>query len=340
MKKMGIAHKNHPDARVPKSQKCIANGKEVIRIEAKAVQSLVGRIDSSFQKAVNVLMACQGRVIITGMGKSGIIAQKIASTLTSTGTAAFFLHPADGVHGDLGAVMDDDVVICISKSGNTEEILRLMPVFKRKRVPIICMTGNPLSPLSKLCDIVLDVSVEEEACPYDLVPTSSTTATLVMGDALALSIFQERGFTEEDFAQYHPAGEIGRRLILKVDDVMRKEADIAIVYMETPLPTAILEITSKRLGSTCVLNQEGKLTGIITDGDLRRLVESHRDIWNLKAVDVMTKKPKCIRSGELAVRALQMMKEYSINQLIIVGKENKPVGMVHIHDLLKAGLAS
>jgi len=288
---------------------------------------------------VEILLNCKGRAIVSGMGKSGIIAKKIASTLTSTGTPAFFLHPAEGVHGDLGAVLKEDVVILISKSGNTAELLSLFPIFRRQGVPIIAMTGNPDSTLAKQCDVHLDVSVKEEACPNDIVPTSSTTAALVMGDALALALFQEKGFSIEEFAQFHPGGDIGKRLFLKVDDVMRKGEDIAKIEENAALSRAILEITSKRLGATCVMNRKGSLVGIITDGDLRRLMEQRRDIWDLKAKDVMTKNPKSVPVGILAAKALHVMEEYSINVLIIVDKSGDPVGMVHIHDLLKAGVA-
>ena len=317
----------------------VEKGKEVVRIEAEAIRALEDRIDDTFQRAVDILLECKGRVIITGMGKSGIIAKKIASTLTSTGTAAFFLHPAEGVHGDLGAVLKEDVVICISKSGSTEEILRLVPLFKRRGVPIITMTGNLESDLAKRSDVVLNVSVKEEACPYDLVPTSSTTAALVMGDALALAALQERGFSVEDFAQYHPAGDIGRRLLLQVDDIMHTGEEIPKVNEDTSLPNAILEITSKRLGATCVMGGNGRLMGIITDGDLRRLIEKRHDIWDLRAKDVMSRDPRCIRAGVLAAKALLLMENHSITQLIVLDEKDDPVGIVHLHDILKAGLA-
>jgi len=317
----------------------IQKGKEVIRIEAKAIQDLVDRVDEQFQKVVDILFSCKGRVIITGMGKSGIIAQKIASTLTSTGSAALFLHPAEVLHGDLGAVLKEDVIICISKSGNTEEILRLIPLFRRRGVPIISILGNVNSVIAKQSDVVLNVRVKEEACPYDLVPTASTTATLVMGDALAMALFQKRGLSAEDFAQLHPGGDIGKRFLLRIDDVMRTGEDIALVKEDTPLSLVVLEITSKRLGATCVLNSDSQLVGIITDGDLRRLIERTHGIWNLKAKDVMSQNPKCVQSGVLVTKALHVMEEYSINQLIITGKGGKPVGMVHFHDLLKAGFA-
>ncbi|MBN2415808.1 KpsF/GutQ family sugar-phosphate isomerase [bacterium] len=317
----------------------IEKGKEVIRIEAEAVKALESRIDERFERAVAILLACEGRVIVTGMGKSGIIGQKIAAMLTSTGTAALFLHPAEGLHGDLGAVMPDDVVICISKSGTTEEIMRIMPMFRRQNVPVITMTGNVKSVLAERSDVVLDVSVKEEACPWDLVPTASTTATLVMGDALALALFQERGFSIEEFATFHPGGDIGRRLLLTVDDVMRSGDDVPIIGLETLLTEAVLVISSKRLGATCVVDDAGALLGIITDGDLRRLMELRQNIWDLRAEDVMTKEPKTVQSGVLAAKALHVMESHSINALIVLDDQGKPVGMVHIHDLIKAGLA-
>jgi arabinose-5-phosphate isomerase len=273
------------------------------------------------------------------MGKSGIIARKISSTLTSTGVAAYFLHPAEGVHGDLGAVLKEDVVICVSKSGNTEEVLRILPVFKRQGCLIISITGGKDSHLSRQSDAVLDVSVMEEACPHDLVPSASTTAQLVMGDALAIALLQQRGFSAEDFAQLHPAGALGRKLLLRVDDVMRTGKDIAAVDENAPLSKTILEITSKRLGGTCVLGPGNKLAGIVTDGDLRRLMEKSHDFWDLKARDIMNPNPKTVQAGILAARALHAMEFFSVNQLIVLDEEGRPVGMVHIHDLLKSGLA-
>ena len=317
----------------------IQKGREVVRIEAEAIAALESRIDENFQKAVDILLQCKGRVIIAGLGKSGLIAKKIAATMTSTGTAALFLHAAEGLHGDLGAVLSDDAVICISKSGNTEEILQLMPMFKRQGVPIISITGNPRSEMALRSDVVLDVSVKEEACPFDFVPTSSTTATLVMGDALALALFQERGFSMEEFAQFHPGGSIGKKLLLRVDDVMRTGDDVGKVRLETPMPDTILEITSKRIGATCVMDDQDKLAGIITDGDLRRFMERHDHIWQLKAKDIMSQNPKCVTSGVLAARALHVMEQHAINQLIVVDANHYPVGMVHVHDLLKAGVA-
>ncbi len=317
----------------------IEKGKEVVRMEAEAIQALEERIGEEFQKAIDILLACKGRVIITGLGKSGLIGQKIASTMTSTGTAAIFLHAAEGLHGDLGVVLKDDIVICISKSGTTKEILYLMPFLKRQRIKIISITGNINSPMAKSSDVVLDASISSEACPFDLVPTSSTTTTLVLGDALALALFQERGLSVEDFVRYHPGGDIGKRLVLKIDDVMRTGNDIATVREDTPIPETIIEITSKRLGATCIVDENDSLIGIITDGDLRRQIEQKHNIWDLFARDIMTPDPKCIEKGVLAVEALNKMEEYSINQLIVVDKNNDVVGMVHLHDLLKAGLA-
>ena len=317
----------------------IETGKNVVEVESRAVSNLIDRIDDNFKKAVEILLSCRGRVIITGIGKSGIIANKIASTMTSTGTAAFFLHPAEGVHGDLGAVLKNDAVICISKSGHTEEILNMMPMFKRQGVPIISILGNVNSEIAKRSDVVLDVSIEEEACPFNLVPSSSTTAALVMGDALALTLFQQRGFSVEDFAMYHPGGNIGRNLLLKVDDVMRTGDDIPKVDENTELPQVILTITSKRLGATCVMNKDNVLCGIVTDGDLRRLIEQKHEIWHLHAKDIMSKDPICIEYGSLAAKALNVMEKRSVNVLIVIDEKRNPVGMVHIHDLLKAGIA-
>ncbi|NQT26226.1 KpsF/GutQ family sugar-phosphate isomerase [candidate division KSB1 bacterium] len=316
----------------------IEKGKEVVRIEAEAVKALESRIDENFQKAVDLLFNCKGRVIVTGMGKSGIIATKIASTLTSTGTAALFLHPAEGLHGDLGAVLKNDVVICISKSGNTEEILKILPMFKRKGVPIITMSGKSDSILSRRSDVTLDVSIKEEACAFDLVPTASTTVALVMGDALAMALFYKRGLGVEDFIELHPGGDIGKRLLLQVDDIMRTGDDIARVNEDTPLSKTIIEITSKRLGGTCVIRPDGTLSGIVTDGDLRRLLEGRKDIGALTAKDVMNDTPRTVQAGILAAKALHVMESFAINQLIVVDEKNSPVGMVHLHDLLKAGL--
>ncbi|MFA5805388.1 MAG: KpsF/GutQ family sugar-phosphate isomerase [Melioribacteraceae bacterium] len=322
------------------SEQIIAKGKEVIRIEGDAILNLINNIDKNFAQAVELMFNSHGRVVFTGMGKSGIIARKIVATLNSTGTAAIFMHPTDALHGDLGMVRKNDIVILISKSGYTEEILQLIPMFKRINVTIIGMLGETDSKLAKECDIVLNVSVKEEACPHDLAPTTSTTVALVLGDALAIALLEKRGFTVEDFAMLHPGGSLGKRLSLKIEEIMITGKDIPIVDENESLKDAILMITSKRLGATCVVNGEGVLTGIITDGDLRRLLEKTLDIKSLTAKDVMTKKPKTINKDFLASFALQQMENFNITSIIVVDELNKPEGIVHLHDLVKLGLQS
>jgi arabinose-5-phosphate isomerase len=312
--------------------------REVIRIEAEAVAALEKRIDASFERAVSLFFECKGRVIVSGIGKSGIIAQKIAATLSSTGTSAFFLHAAEAAHGDLGMVMRGDVVVCISKSGSTEEFYTLIPLFKRLEIPIIAMTGNHHSPLAERADVVLDISVKKEACPHDLAPTASTTAALVMGDALAVALVEKRHFSREDFAMRHPSGALGKKLLLRIDDVMYAGDKVATVDENATLDEVILEITRKRFGGTCVLSREGKLAGIITDGDLRRLLKDRRSVNGLVASDIMTRAPKTVHLGTLAVQVLEIMEEHDIMQMVIVDAEHRPVGMIHLHDLLKAGI--
>ena len=316
----------------------IAKGKKVVRIEAGAVATLGERIGESFADAVDLLLKCSGRVIITGVGKSGIIARKIVATMNSTGTPAFFLHPSDAVHGDLGMVRRDDVVMCISKSGDTSELQDLVPMFKRLGVPIISLVGRMQSKLAQESDIALDVSVEEEACPHDLAPTSSTTAALVLGDALSIALLEQREFSREDFALYHPGGTLGKRLLLRVDELMVTGDAIPRVAGDLPLRDAIVEMTSKRLGCTCVVRKDGTLEGILTDGDLRRLLQRENDIARISAAQAMTPRPKTIPQGSLAVVALQEMESYNITQLVVVDPSHRPVGVVHLHDLVKAGL--
>ncbi len=317
----------------------LEKAREVIRIEAEAIAALENRIDENFVRAVEVLHKCKGRVIVSGMGKSGNIAQKIASTLSSTGTAAMFMHPAEAAHGDLGMVMPEDVVICISKSGSTEEFYVLIPLFKRLGIPVIAITGNLHSPLADHADVVLDTSVKQEACPHDLAPTASTTAALVMGDALAIALLEAREFTKEDFALRHPSGSLGKKLLLRIDDVMYADDKIARVNESAGLDEIILEITSKRFGATCVLDGKGQLTGIITDGDLRRLLTKRTPLAGINARDMMTRNPKTVHIGTLASQVLEMMEDLSIMQMIVVDTEHRPVGMAHLHDLLKAGVA-
>lgn len=316
----------------------IKKGKDVIRIEAEAVSNLADSINEDFVKAVEVIINSLGRVVITGMGKSGLVARKIVATLNSTGTAAIYLHPTDALHGDLGMVRQDDVVILISKSGETEEINNLIPMLKRIHVKLIAMSGNKNSKLTKECDIFLSINVKEEACPYDLAPTSSTTATLAMGDALSVALLEQRGFTAEDFALLHPGGSLGKRLSLEIKEIMMKGEQIPLVKEETSLKDVIIEITSKRLGAAGVVDEEGILTGIITDGDLRRLLEKTMEIKNLKALDIMTKNPKIMKAKYLASFALQQMESFKITTLFIVDDENKPEGIIHLHDLINLGL--
>ena len=317
----------------------IERGKEVIRIEAEAVAALEHRIDANFAKVVDAIINCNGRVVITGMGKSGSIARKIVATLNSTGTPSLFLHSSDAVHGDLGMVRKEDVVICISKSGDTAELQQLLPLFKRIGVTIVAMVANLNSKLSQSADIVLDISVKEEACPFDLAPTASTTATLALGDALAMALLDKRNFTAEEFAMYHPGGSLGKRLLLKIGELMVNGDAVPIVKQQVPVRDAILEMTTKRLGATCVVDSDNKLSGIITDGDLRRLLQITTDISNHTAEMVMTKHPKAIKKDLLAALALQEMEAHSITQLIIVDDKHRPIGMIHLHDLVKAGLS-
>ncbi|NOZ63180.1 MAG: KpsF/GutQ family sugar-phosphate isomerase [Calditrichaeota bacterium] len=316
----------------------IEKAKEVIRKEADAVLALQDRIDEEFARAVDLIVKCHGRVIITGMGKSGIVGRKIAATLTSTGTSAFFLHPAEGMHGDIGIVHKDDVVICISKSGNTHELFQIVPILKRMGVKIISITGNRRSRLAERSDVILDASVSEEACSNNLAPTSSSTAALVMGDALAVALLERRGFKAEDFALLHPGGSLGKKLSMKIDEVMFTGDRIPVVTEEDLLDTVLFKMTAKRFGAACVVGKRGKLVGIITDGDLRRLLETTKEVWNLQASDVMNTKPKTVKIGIMAAEALKVMTEYSIMQVIIVDEKNIPRGIVHLHDLLEAGI--
>lgn len=316
----------------------IQKAKRVIRMEAEAISALEKNINANFQQAVDIIFNCKGRVVITGMGKSGIIARKIVATMNSTGTPSIFLHPSDAVHGDLGMVRNDDVVICISKSGDTQEIRQLLPMFKRIGVSIISMVGKLNSHLALNSDIVLDISVTEEACPLNLAPTTSTTATLAMGDALAVTLLEKKNFTADDFAMFHPGGNLGKRLLLKIEELAITGMQIPKIGIHASLKDAILEITAKRLGATCVVEENGNLAGIITDGDLRRLLQTTSDVTDLTVEQVMTKNPKTIRKGTLASIALQEMEQFSITQLIIVDDERKPFGVVHLHDLVRAGL--
>jgi arabinose-5-phosphate isomerase len=313
-------------------------GKNVVKIEAESVQNLLNSIDDSFFQAVDKIFKSRGRVVLTGMGKSGLIARKIVATMNSTGTAAIFLHPTDALHGDLGMVRKDDVVILLSKSGATEELVNLLPMLKRLEVILIGMVGNLNSKIARDVDIILNVCVKEEACPFDLAPTASTTTMLAMGDALSVCLLERKGFTEQDFALLHPGGSLGKRLSLKISEIMIMGENVPIISKDASIKDTILEITSKRLGTTSVVDDKGKLVGVITDGDLRRLLEKTLDIKDLKAVDIMSKNPKIISKDVLASFALQTMETYKITSLIVADEFEKPIGIVHLHDLLNLGL--
>ena len=309
--------------------------RRVLDIEANAVTALKDRIDDNFLKAIEIVISSTGKVVVTGMGKSGLICQKIASTLASTGTSAFFLHPAEGVHGDLGMIMKNDVLLAVSNSGETEEILRIMPVVKRLGTPMIVMTGNTASTLASYGDSTLDIGVVEEACPLGLSPTSSTTATIAMGDALAVALLERRGFKAEDFASLHPAGNLGRKL-MQISDLMHTGDALPRVETDTPMKDAILEMTAKRFGITAVFEGES-LAGAITDGDLRRALEAG-GVFEKKASDVMTPAPKVIGRDSLAEEALKVMDDHSITSVFVSSGDGKIVGIVHLHDLIKAGV--
>jgi arabinose-5-phosphate isomerase len=310
----------------------------VLDIEARAVQALVQRLDCGFTEAVDLLYDCKGKVVVSGMGKSGLIGQKIAATLASTGTPSFFLHPAEGLHGDLGMLARGDVLITISNSGETQEILQLLPFMERMGIPVMAIVGRMSSTLAKNSTVALDVSVAEEACPMGLAPTASTTATLAMGDALAVALLEKRGFKEQDFAQFHPGGTLGRRLLVKVRDVMHVGKELPQVRDTVSASEAILEMSAKKLGMTTVVDQVGALTGIITDGDLRRFLQQGGDFSNTTAGSLASHYPKLIGPDELAAKAVEMMERYSITTLVVADTTEQIVGVVHLHDLLKHGI--
>jgi len=320
--------------------KTLRRARDVLDIEARGILSLIERLDESFVQAVDILYGCKGKVVVTGMGKSGLICRKIAATLSSTGTPSLFLHAGDGIHGDMGMIMKGDVVLAVSNSGETDEILKLLPIIKRLGLKLIVMTGNPNSTLSRAGDVILNAAVKEEACPLGLSPTASTTAALAMGDALAVVLLEKRGFREQDFALRHPGGILGRKLLLKVEELMHRDRDLPMVHEETPMKETLLEITSKRLGVTGVIDNRGDLIGVITDGDLRRGLESKGDtFFRLKAKELMSLNPKTIPADALAARAVAMMEQYSITSLFILEDgARRPIGVVHLHDLLKAGI--
>jgi len=312
--------------------------REVFQIEAEAIRKLADRVGSDFERAVNILLTCKGHVVVTGMGKSGSIGRKIAATLSSTGTPSLFLHPAEGVHGDLGAITPNDVVIALSYSGETDELLAILPAIKRLGVPLIVITGNPNSTLAKAANVVLDVSVEREACPLNLAPTASAAAMLAMGDALALAAMKARKFTPEDFARLHPAGSLGRKLLLKVKDLMRTGERLAIVHCSEPTKAAFAAITKARAGACVVVDDIGKLCGIVTDGDLRRALLKDVKLFHEPVTKVMTKSPKVIQPEALATEALHLMQTHQIDDLPVVDDSGRPIGMLDVQDLLQAGI--
>lgn len=317
----------------------IEKARQVLKIEGEAILSLIDRIDDNFVKAVDLLDKCKGRVVITGIGKSGIIGKKISATLASTGIPSLFLHAADAVHGDIGMITRKDLVIAISYSGETDEILNLLPTIKRFDVILVSITGNIHSTLANKSDITLDASVKEEACPLGLIPTASTTATLALGDALALALLDKRGFKEEDFAIYHPGGSLGKKLLLRVGDIMHTGDKLPILNITAPFKDVIMEISSKKLGITIVVDKDNKVVGIITDGDLRRLMEKREgDIFKITAQEMMSTDPKIIEKHALTAEAIQVMEKYSITSLVIIDGNKNPSGIIHLHDILKAGV--
>jgi arabinose-5-phosphate isomerase len=322
----------------------IKRARDVLEIEARGILSLMERLDENFARAVELLYHCRGKVVVTGLGKSGLICRKIAATLSSTGTPSFFLHAGDGVHGDMGMIMKGDVVLAVSNSGETDELLMLLPIIRRLELKLIVITGNPNSTLSRAADVILNAGVKEEACPMGLSPTASTTAALAMGDALAVVLLEKKGFKEEDYALRHPGGVLGRKLLLRVEDLMHRDSDLPLVREETPMKEAILVITSKRLGVTGVTDERGNLVGVITDGDLRRGLQAHgNQLLSRRADEVMTRQPRSIDKDALASQALSSMEENiprPITSLFVVKKpgDTIPIGILHIHDLLNAGI--
>jgi arabinose-5-phosphate isomerase len=312
-------------------------GKRVVRLEAQSVKALESRIDENFSRAVDLIYSSKGRVIVTGLGKSGVIGRKISATLTSTGTASYFLHAAEGSHGDLGIVHREDVVICISKSGETHELQNLIIAFKKLNIPIIAMTGQLDSTLAKESNVVLNVSVKEEACPFDLAPTTSTTATLVMGDALAIALLEKRNFSKEEFAFIHPGGSLGRKLLMTVDDLMEKNESLPHCETGDDMRKVTIEMAHKR-GICPIVNEHFMVIGVITTGDLNRLLEQNENFFHLKAAAVMTKNPKIVVAGTLASEALEMMEHFRVVALPVIDDKKKLIGVVHLHDILQAGI--
>jgi arabinose-5-phosphate isomerase len=320
-----------------KTDESLRIGKKVISIEAEAVSLLEKRLDANFSKAIDLIYGSKGRVIVTGLGKSGAIGRKITATLTSTGTASYFLHAAEGAHGDLGMVTRDDIVICISKSGETAELYELLPVFKKLGIPIIALTGEPESTLGRAATVFLDVSVKEEACPHDLAPTTSTTVMLVMGDALAVALLKRRNFSKEDYAFFHPGGSLGRKLLMTVDDLMEKDDKLPFCLENQNMRQVTIEMSHKR-GICPIINEKFQVIGVITTGDLNRLIEREEKFFHLEAKDVMTKNPKMIETGTLASDSLKVMEKYHVIAMPVIDGNKKLIGVVHLHDILDVGI--
>jgi arabinose-5-phosphate isomerase len=323
---------------MPDPKRLLDRGAKVLATEAAAISALSPRLGPAFIEACRLILACDGRVVVTGMGKSGHIANKIAATFASTGTPAFFVHPAEASHGDIGMITRRDVVVALSNSGETEELARILPVIKRIDAPLVALTGRPDSTLGRAANVVLDVSVAEEACPLNLAPTASTTAALAMGDALAVGVLEARGFTEEDFALSHPGGSLGRRLLLHVADVMRTGDSLPRVGPDAPLKEGLLEMSRKGLGMTTVTDRAGKLLGVFTDGDLRRVLDRTLDLGGVTMRDVMTPQPKAAQPRMLAAEAVHLMETYRITALPVVDDASVVVGALNVHDLLRAGV--
>jgi arabinose-5-phosphate isomerase len=320
------------------SSELIQSAQRTLRLELEAVEGLMARIDANFVKACELILASKGRVVVVGMGKSGHIGNKIAATLASTGTPAFFVHPAEASHGDMGMITRDDVILALSNSGSTAEIVTLLPLIKRLGIQLISLTGNPDSPLAQAAEVNLDARVEQEACPLNLAPTSSTTASLVLGDCLAIALLEARGFTAEDFAFSHPGGALGRRLLLKVENVMHSGDELPQVARGTLLKDALLEMSRKGLGMTVIVEADGTLAGIFTDGDLRRSLDRNIDVHTTLIDQVMTVHGKTARAEMLAAEALKIMEDHKIGALVVVDREDRPTGALNMHDLLRAGV--
>lgn len=316
----------------------IKRAKQIVEIERDALSDLAGSVDGSFETAIELMLKTKGRIAVTGMGKSGMVGKKISATLSSVGTPSFFLHPAEAIHGDLGMLERDDLVLAISNSGESEELVRLIPILKRYGLKLIVLSGRKNSLLAKSADVFLNVSVKKEACPWDVVPTASTTAVMALGDALSIVLMEKKGFKKEDFAAYHPGGSIGRGMLVKVEDLMHTGNEMPLVKEDALLSAVLKEMSAKKLGMTMVCDGKGELRGMITDGDLRRLFENADNPMNRKAREIMTKNPKTIDRKVMGGTAIKKMEDTKITSLIIVTPENRPEGVIHLHDLLRAGV--